>query len=61
MRASALLMTVVQEKQGARKHAMPKGLIIVKRDTHNLDDMTLISTSPRGPVPMLKWSVLSFT
>eukprot|EP00971_Amphidinium_carterae_P096751 1915206-Amphidinium_carterae.1 len=47
MRASALLMTVVQEKQGARKYAMPKGLKnadIVKRDTYNLDDMTLISS-----------------
>eukprot|EP00971_Amphidinium_carterae_P185163 3677179-Amphidinium_carterae.1 len=48
-RASALLMTVVQEKQGAKKYALPKGLKnadIVKRDTYNLDDMALISSDP---------------
>eukprot|EP00971_Amphidinium_carterae_P110630 2191280-Amphidinium_carterae.1 len=47
MRASALLMTVVQEKQGAKKFAKPKVLKsadIVKRETYNLDDMTLISS-----------------
>eukprot|EP00971_Amphidinium_carterae_P027276 537391-Amphidinium_carterae.1 len=40
-------MTVVQEKQGAKKFAKPKGLKnadIVKRDTYNMDDMTLISS-----------------
>eukprot|EP00971_Amphidinium_carterae_P231496 4594350-Amphidinium_carterae.1 len=40
-------MTVVQEKQGAKKFAMPEGLKnsdIVKRDTYKLDDMTLISS-----------------
>eukprot|EP00971_Amphidinium_carterae_P047187 929378-Amphidinium_carterae.1 len=40
-------MTVVQEKQGAKKFAKPQGLKdtdIVKRDAYNLDDMTLISS-----------------
>eukprot|EP00971_Amphidinium_carterae_P171747 3405269-Amphidinium_carterae.1 len=40
-------MTIVQEKQGAKKYALPKELKnadIVKRDTYNLDDMALISS-----------------
>eukprot|EP00971_Amphidinium_carterae_P245498 4875033-Amphidinium_carterae.1 len=49
MKISERLMTVVQEKQGTRKYALPKGLKasdIVKRDTYNLDDMMLISSEP---------------
>eukprot|EP00971_Amphidinium_carterae_P210581 4178620-Amphidinium_carterae.1 len=42
MKVSECLMTVVQEKHGAKKFAMPKGVKsndIVKRETYNLDDM----------------------
>eukprot|EP00971_Amphidinium_carterae_P315552 6272095-Amphidinium_carterae.1 len=49
MKVSERLMTVVQEKQGTKKFALPKGLKscdVVKRDTYNLDDMTLISSEP---------------
>eukprot|EP00971_Amphidinium_carterae_P240185 4768754-Amphidinium_carterae.1 len=49
MKVSERLMTVVQEKQGTRKFALPKGLKagdIVKRDTYNLGDMMLISSEP---------------
>eukprot|EP00971_Amphidinium_carterae_P070140 1387792-Amphidinium_carterae.2 len=49
MKVSECLMTVVQEKHGAKKYALPKGVKstdIVKRDTYNLDDMVLISSEP---------------
>eukprot|EP00971_Amphidinium_carterae_P134737 2670001-Amphidinium_carterae.2 len=49
MKVTSRLMTTVQEKQGAKKLALPKGLTasdVVSRDTYNLDDMTLISSEP---------------